>query len=99
MIRLVADFDNSYSWLLLFAAGFADANGIYDWNYVVKEEVREKWRRIAAIGGNSPAGLVMQEVVDEMEAASWKWSEENDIQMFIFDRIGSKIKEVRKQNE
>ena len=34
--------------------------------------------------GNSPAALVMQEIVDEMEATNWKSSMENDFQIAYF---------------
>ena len=41
----------------------------------------------------------MQEIVDEMEASNWKSAMENEIQTDIFERISSKIKEIRKRNE
>lgn len=96
---LVYGFDERYSWVLYALSGIGYVNDFYDKNLAVKEEVRGKWRQIASIGGNSPAALVMQELVDEMEATNWKPSMENDFQTHIFERIGSKIKEVRKQNE
>ncbi|WP_432360179.1 RNA polymerase sigma factor [Sporosarcina sp. UB5] len=88
-------FDSGYTWLLYSAAGFMNMNGIYDRNFAVKVEVRERWKRIAAIGENSPAGQLMQEIVDEMEASNWTSAIEHDIQSHFFSRIDNKIKKVR----
>lgn len=94
---LVNRYDMGYSWLVYSMAGFIDGNGIYNPNMVVRKEIREKWKQLASIGGSSSAGLVMQEIVDEMEASDWQVSMENDIQMHLFERIVDKIKEARKR--
>lgn len=96
---IVYDFDDRYIWLLYFMSGLADANGIYESDHVVKEEIREKWRRIASIGENSPAANVMQEIIGEMEASNWKSSHENEIYSEFPNRFGSKLKEARNRNE
>lgn len=94
---LVDRFDNGYSWLVFFMTGLTDGDAIYDRNMRVKEEVREKWRQLASIGDKSPAGLVMQEIVDEMEASNWTISFENDIHTQFFERVRDKINEMRER--
>lgn len=96
---LVRIFDGHYSWLFYSLVGMVDGNGIYDVNFVVKPEVREKWVRLSTIGENSPAAQVMQEIITEMEATNWKTSLENDIQTQLYERINRKLQETRKTNE
>jgi len=87
------------SWLVYSMAGLFDGDGIYEQNTTVREEVREKWKKLAAIGGSSPAGLVMQQIVDEMEASNWRMSFEDDIHSQFFERVKDKLNEARKRNE
>ena len=95
---LINRFDVGYTWLVYSMAGLFDGDGIYGQNSTVREEVREKWKKLAAIGESSPAGLVMQEIVDEMEASNWRISFEDDIHSQFFERVKDKLNEARRND-
>ena len=41
----------------------------------VREEIRASWKRIASIGGDSPAAHIMRKIIAEMETSGWTKSE------------------------
>lgn len=90
-------FNSNYIFLFFTAAGLNSEKGVYDASGVVRQEIKDRWKRLAANGEGSPSGQVIREMIDEMEASNWTTSPslEELMNYGVWLKLESKMEEAR----
>ena len=95
--QLSHHFNSYYIVLFITAAGLNSERGIYNSSGVVRQEIKDRWKRLAANGEESPSGQVIREMIDEMEASNWTTSPslEELMNYGVWVNLESKMEEAR----